>query len=459
MDPMLLARWQFGITTVYHFLFVPLTLGLGLIVAIMESFHYRTKQDIYKDMAVFWARLFAINFAMGVATGIVQEFQFGMNWSEYSRFVGDIFGIPLAIEALLAFFMESTFLGVYFFGRDKLPPALHLASAWLVIIGATLSSLWILIANSWMQEPVGYVLRNHRAEMTDFFAAVLSPHVQAQFPHVVLGGWITGGLFVMGISAYHLIRQHKVDFFSRSLRIALVLTAVASIATATSGHEQAQHTARVQPMKLAAMEALWETETPAGFSLFSSIDQANHSSNRELKLPTLLSVLAFNNTTSTVKGINELQKEAEAKYGPGDYVPPVAVTYWSFRAMVGLGLIFIFLCAWGLWLWWRNALETARGYLGFVSFALFLPYFANSTGWIVTEMGRQPWLVQGLMQTAKGVSTNVSAPMVLLTMIGFTLLYAALAVVDVYLLRRFALEGLGSGESAEPSPISGVHVY
>ena len=458
MDPLLLARWQFGIITIYHFLFVPLTLGLGLVVAIMESFYYRTKQDVYKQMAIFWARLFAINFAMGVATGIVQEFQFGMNWSEYSRFVGDIFSIPLAIEALLAFFMESTFLGVYFFGRDKLPPALHLASAWLVIIGATLSSLWILIANSWMQEPVGYVLRNGRAEMTDFFAAVLSPHVQAQFPHVVLGGWITGGLFVMGISAYHLVRSHRVDFFSRSLRIALVLTAVASIATATSGHEQAQHTAKVQPMKLAAMEALWETETPAGFSLFSSIDQANRSSNRELKLPTLLSVLAFNNTTSTVKGINELQKEAEAKYGPGDYTPPVAMTYWSFRIMVGLGMLFILISAWGLWLWWRDSLEKAKGYLIFVSFALFLPYLANSTGWIVTEMGRQPWSVQGLMLTAKGVSSNVTGPMVLFTMLGYTLLYALLLVADLYLLRRFALEGL-DGKDAEASSVSGVHVY
>ena len=458
MDPLILARWQFGITTVYHFLFVPLTLGLAFLVAIMESFFYRTKNPVYRDMALFWGRLFAVNFAIGVATGIVQEFQFGMNWSGYSRFVGDIFGIPLAIEALLAFFMESTFLGLYFFGRDKLPPAIHLASIWLVAIGSTLSSLWILIANSWMQEPVGYVLRNGRAEMTDFFAVALSPHVQAQFPHVIFGGWITGGLFVMGVSAYHLLRQSKPEFFGKSFRIALVLTAVASFAAATSGHEQAQHTAKVQPMKLAAMEALWETESPAGFSLFSAIDQTNRTSSRELKLPTLLSVLANNNATGTVKGINDLQREAEAKYGPGNYIPDVTAVYWSFRAMVGLGLLFIALSLIGLWHWWRDSLERARGYLSVLVWAMFLPFLANATGWLVTELGRQPWLVQGLQRIPEGISPNVAGSSVLLTMVGFSLLYAVLAGMTFYLMRRYAIAGADE-RAPKDMPLEGVHVY
>ena len=292
MNPAALSQLQFAATTTYHFLFVPITLGLGLIVAILETIGYRGNKKNYQEMAAFWARLWVINFAIGVATGIVLEFQFGMNWSEYSRFVGDIFGIPLAIEALMAFFLESTFLGLYLFGRDKLPKPVHLATIWLTVSGATISSLWILVANSWMQEPVGYVLRNGRAEMTDFFAAVLSPHVWVQFPHVVFGAWTAGGFFVMGISAWHLLRQHRIDLFAPSFKIGLTVATIAAFASATSGHEQAQHTAKSQPMKLAAMEALWETETPAGFSIFSAIDQDNRTSSREIKLPSLLSVLA-----------------------------------------------------------------------------------------------------------------------------------------------------------------------
>ena len=460
MDAISLARLQFAATSSYHFLFVPLTLGLGLIVAILETIHYRTRNDVYKDMAIFWSRLFAINFAMGVATGIVMEFQFGMNWSEYSRFVGDIFGIPLAIEALLAFFLESTFLGIYLFGRDKLPRAIHLASAWLVIFGATISSLWILIANSWMNEPVGYVLRNGRAEMTDFFAAVLSPHVQAQFPHVVIGGWITGGLFVVGVSAWHILRKHRLDMFVPSMKVGLILTAIASVAAATTGHEQAQHVAKSQPMKLAAMEALWDTEKPASFSIFSAIDQRNNASYRELRIPTLLSVLGFNNTTAEVRGMKDLQAEAEAKFGPGNYIPPVAETYWSFRVMVGLGFLFILTAFAGLFLWWRDRLEKANFFLRFALIAMFLPFVANITGWWVTEIGRQPWIVQGLMLTQDGVSPNVAPAAIWLTLIGFSLLYLALIVVDVYLLRKYARMGAdGRRAPAEAKSLGGVHAY
>jgi cytochrome bd ubiquinol oxidase subunit I len=460
MSPLVLSQMQFAATTTYHFLFVPITLGLGLIVAILETIGYRGNNKQYQEMAAFWARLWVINFAIGVATGIVLEFQFGMNWSEYSRFVGDIFGIPLAIEALMAFFLESTFLGLYLFGRDKLPKPIHLATIWLTVGGATISSLWILVANSWMQEPVGYVLRNGRAEMTDFFAAVLSPHVWVQFPHVVFGAWTAGGFLVMGISAWHLLRQHRMDLFSPSFKIGLVVATIGAFASATSGHEQAQNTAKTQPMKLAAMEALWETESPAGFSIFSSIDQENRTSTREIKLPTLLSVLAANNTTSKVRGINDLQREAESKYGAGNYIPPVALTYWSFRIMVGIGIFMILSGLYGLFLWWRGRLENSKNYLRLMQFTMLAPILAIATGWAVTEFGRQPWIVQGLMKTADAVSPNLTTADVLISLIGFGILYAVLIVAMVYLMRKYAL----MGADGRPAPkavtdLGGVHVY
>ncbi len=438
MDILTLARWQFGITTIYHFLFVPLTLGLSVLVAVMQTFYYRTNNDVYKQMALFWGKLFVINFTLGLVTGIVQEFQFGMNWSEYSRFVGDIFGIPLAIEALMAFFLESTFLGLWLFGWNKLPKSIHLLSIWLVAIGANLSSLWILSANAWMQRPVGYVINNGRAELADIVAVFLNERMLVQAQHTILAGFVTGGLFVLGISAWQLLRRHKVDMFSRSAKIALVFTAVTSILVATSGHSNAQVTAKYQPMKMAAMEALWESEAPASFSLFALIDQENRSSRREIRLPFLLSVLAYNNMTEEVKGIKELQAQAEAEFGPGNYIPPVAVTYWSFRIMVGLGLLFILGSFLGLVAWWRNNLENNKFFLRLSVVLLFMPYIANASGWIVTEMGRQPWVVYGLLKTADAVSPNVGAGTVLFSLIGFGLVYGVLAVVDFYLLAKYA---------------------
>ncbi|MFN3265267.1 MAG: cytochrome ubiquinol oxidase subunit I [Deinococcales bacterium] len=460
MSPLALSQMQFAMTSTYHFFFVPLTLGLGLIVAILETIAYRTKNQNYLEMAAFWSRLWVINFAIGVATGIVMEFQFGMNWSEYSRFVGDIFGIPLAIEALMAFFLESTFLGLYLFGRNKLPKAIHLATVWLTVGGATISSLWILVANSWMQEPVGYVLRNGRAEMTDFFAAVLSPHVWVQFPHVVFGAWAAGGFLVMGISAWHVLRQHRLELFVPSLKVGLTVGLLASFAIATSGHEQAQHTAKSQPMKLAAMEALWETEKPASFSFFSVIDQENRSSSREVKFPGLLSLLANNNLTGEVKGLNDLQREAEAKYGAGDYLPPVALTYWSFRAMVGIGMLMILTGLVGMFLWWRGQLERSKWYLNTLRLVMLAPIGAIATGWAVTEFGRQPWIVQGLMKTADAVSPNLTATDVLITVVGFGLLYTVLIVANVYLMRKYALMGTdGRQAPAAVHDLGGVHVY
>ena len=450
MDPLILARWQFGITTLYHFIFVPLTLGLAPLVAILQTFHYRTGDASYDRLARFFGRLFVINFTLGVVTGIVQEFQFGMNWSEYSRFVGDIFGIPLAIEALLAFFLESTFLGLWLFGRDRLPAWLHLTSIWLVAIGSNLSAIWILIANAWMQVPVGYVLQNGRAELADFVAIVLNERVIAQAPHVILGGWITGGLFVLGISAWHLVRGHEVDLFRRSARIALVFSFVAALLTATTGHNQAQDTVRTQPMKIAAMEGLWESEQPASFSLFAIHDQANRTSRREIRVPYMLSVLSHNNTTAEVRGIKALQAEAEAKHGPGDYIPPVALVYWSFRAMVGLGLWFIAVTAWGLLNWWRDRIESDRLWQRAAAFTLFLPFFANFAGWMVTEMGRQPWVVYGLMRTEQGVSPNVGPVSIWISMLGFTLVYALLAAAGFYLMHRYARPGQAVHEPSTP---------
>lgn len=441
MEPLILARWQFGITTVYHFLFVPLTIGLGLLVAVMQTFHYRTRNELYDRMARFFGKLFVISFVVGVVTGIVQEFQFGMAWSAYSRFVGDIFGIPLAIEALMAFFLESTFLGLWLFGRGRLSPRVHLLSIWLVAIGSALSAIWILMANAWMHQPVGYVLRNDRAELADFVAVLLNERLLVQAQHTILAAFVTGGLFVLGISAWHLLRGSQVELFTRSALIALVAVAVSALLVATSGHGSAQNTAVAQPMKLAAMEGLWETEQPASFSLFAVIDRENRTSAREIRLPYLLSVLAFNDTTSEVRGINELQAEAEATYGPGDYIPPVAIVYWSFRGMVGLGVFFILLSLVGLALWWSGRLARAMWYLRVAVVALFLPYLANTAGWIVTEIGRQPWVVQGLLLTSDGVSPIVGGAMVWLSMVGFTLVYGFLAGVAGYLMHRYGRPG------------------
>jgi cytochrome bd ubiquinol oxidase subunit I len=434
----MLGRWQFGITTVYHFLFVPLSIGLAFLVAVMQTIYYRTANEIYEQMTRFFGRLFVILFTLGVVTGIVQEFQFGMNWSEYSRFVGDIFGIPLAIEALAAFFLESTFLGLWVFGRDRLPRWLHLLSIWCVAIGTLISAYWILVANAWMQVPVGYHLVNGRAELTDFVAVFLNERVLAQYQHVVTGALITGGFFVLGISAWHLLAGTNTALFSRAARIALIVSGVSSLAAATSGHSQAQYTARTQPMKLAAMEGLWHSEQPASFSLFAIQDEAERTGLRELNLPYLLSVLGYNNLTARVDVMRDLQEQYEKAYGAGDYIPPVTTVYWSFRIMVGLGMLFIFVSLAGFVFWWRGTLDVARPFHRLLIVAMFLPFIANTAGWLVTEIGRQPWVVFGLLKTTNGVSTSVDSPSVWISMIVYTLLYGILAIAGGLLIYRFA---------------------
>jgi cytochrome d ubiquinol oxidase subunit I len=444
-----LARWQFAITTVYHFLFVPLSIGLAYLIAYMQTLYVVKNDETYKRMAQFWGKMFLLNFAVGVVTGILQEFQFGMNWADYSRFVGAVFGGPLAVEALVSFFLESTFLGVWIFGWDKLNKKVHLASIWLVAIAATLSALWILTANSFMQEPVGYTINNGRAEMTSFFALLGNPQLWVEFPHTLWASLSTGSLFVVGISAYKLLRKQQTDVFRRSFNIAIVVALFASFLVAFSGHSQSQHLMEAQPMKMAASEGLWETTgESAPWTVIAAIDPDNQQNTFEIKIPYLLSVLAYNKTTGSVPGMLELQAQYEAQYGPGNYIPPVRTTFWSFRIMVGAGMLMILLSLIGAIGVWRKKIENWRFYLKLMIPTVFLPYIASSAGWIMTEVGRQPWIVFGLQRTADGVSPNVTTGMVLTSMIGFTLIYGILAACFIYLVVRFTKKGASPAGNA-----------
>jgi cytochrome bd ubiquinol oxidase subunit I len=451
MDPLFLARLQFASTTVYHFFFVPLTLGLSVIVAVMETLYVRTGQETYKRMTKFWGKIFIINFAMGVVTGIVQEFQFGMNWSEYSRYVGDIFGAPLAIEALLAFFLESVFLGVWIFGWDKLSKGAHVTAIWLVAFASNLSALWILIANSFMQQPVGYaLLEDGRIVMNDFFALVLNPNIWYQFPHTVMAGFTTASFFVMGISAYQLLRKSEHDFFRRSFQIGAILGAISSILLVMNGHSQAQHMVEIQPMKMAAAEALWETESPASFSLFTIGNMQERRDVFAIRIPRILSLLAYNQLEGEVKGMNDLQAEYEALYGPGDYIPPAVIPYWSFRIMVGAGFLMVGLSLYALFLVMGDLFEKRPLALKAFTFAIALPYLANTSGWLLTEIGRYPWTVFGLMTLDESISPTVGAGAVLTSLLGFLLIYSALIVATIYLITKHVKAGLPAAEQPEP---------
>jgi cytochrome bd ubiquinol oxidase subunit I len=450
-----LSQLQFGITTVYHFFFVPLTLGLSILVAFLETRYVATGDETYKRMTQFWGKLFLINFAMGVVTGIVQEFQFGLNWANYSRFVGDIFGAPLAIEALLAFFLESTFLGLWIFGWDRLSRRLHVATIWLVAIGSNLSAFWILVANSFMQNPVGYTLRNGRAEMTDFFALITNPAVQTQFPHVVTAGLATGAFFMLGISAYHLWRNSgDLEPFRRSFRIGAATAVLGTALLIPIGHSQGQRLVQAQPMKMAAAEALWDNEDPAALSIFTWGDEQGRRDVFSIRISPILTVMSYGTTTGEVRGIKSLEQEYAQKYGPGDYVPSVFLSYWSFRAMVGVGFAMLALALYALYLSTRGRWRTDPRVLQLLVLAIALPYIGNSTGWILTEMGRQPWIVFGLMKTTQGLSPTISSGMVLFSVVGFTLLYGVLALADLYLLAKFA-----RGEASKQTETSPAEAY
>lgn len=430
MDALVLARWQFAITTIFHFFFVPLTLGLSIFVAILETKYVRSGNEIYKKMAKFWGTIFLINFAMGVVTGIVQEFQFGLNWSEYSRFMGDIFGAPLAIEALLAFYLESTFIGVWVFGWDKLSKKAHLTAAWLVAIGANISALWILIANSFMQNPVGYAIEGGRATMQDFFALLTNPNVWYQFPHVLAAGIALAGFVVMAFSGWHILRKHDVTLHRPSFQWAAVYALIGAVLVGVIGHFQGQFLVKHQPLKMAAAEALWETEQPAGFALVAGIDEVNQTNTFEIKIPAVLSFLSYNNFIGEVKGIQDLQAAAVAQYGKGDYVPPVALNFWSFRIMVGAGSLMVLLALLAVvWSNGKREIDGKRGFLKVMLFAPLLPYLASTFGWVMAETGRWPWIVFGLQKIEEAISPNVPAWNVAFSLIVLGLLYAVLTVV------------------------------
>ncbi|MEU2116598.1 cytochrome ubiquinol oxidase subunit I [Streptomyces sp. NPDC016459] len=468
LAPETLARWQFGITTVYHFLFVPLTISLAALTAGLQTAWVRTEDEKYLKATKFWGKLFLINIAMGVVTGIVQEFQFGMNWSDYSRFVGDIFGAPLAFEALIAFFFESTFIGLWIFGWDKLPKRIHLACIWMVSIGTILSAYFILAANSWMQHPVGYRINEERgrAELTDFWQVLTQNTALTQFFHTMTAAFLVGGAFMVGISAFHLARKKHIPVMRTSLRLGLITLIIAGLSTAISGDMLGKVMFKQQPMKMAAAEALWDGEAPAPFSIFAYGDVEKGHNKVAIEVPGILSYLANGDFDSHVPGINDINKAEQERFGPGDYRPNIPVAYWGFRWMIGFGMASLTLGMLGLWLtrkkfllapglrtgedevpnlvlFKRKALSPRLGkwYWIIALWTMAFPLIANSWGWIFTEMGRQPWVVYGVLRTRDAVSPGTTTAEVLTSMIVFTALYAVLAVIEVKLLVKYVKAG------------------
>lgn len=430
MDVVLLSRLQFAATTIFHFIFVPLTLGLSVLTAIYETKYVKTGDEDFKRAAKFWGKLFLINFALGIVTGITLEFQFGTNWSKYSEYVGDIFGSLLAIEATAAFFLESTFIGLWIFTWDKVSKKTHAIFIWLVAIGSNISALWILIANGWMQHPVGYVMRNGRAELKSFAEVVFNAFGIMEFIHTVSSAYILAGFFVMGICGYHLIRKNEVEFFKKSFKIAVTFALIFSLFEVINGHEHGAEVARTQPAKVAAMEAHWETMKKAPMYIFQIPDEKNEKNLVAIgKIPGMLSMIAYHNPNAVVKGLKDFPKEER---------PPVAITFWSFRIMVALGFLFILL---SLIAWLkRNNIEEYPKLLRLLIYVIPLPYIAIELGWIVAEVGRQPWIVYGVLKTSDAVSP-ISVDQVTISLIAFILLYSLLGFVDIYLLGKNARKG------------------
>ncbi|GAA1501428.1 cytochrome ubiquinol oxidase subunit I [Streptomyces synnematoformans] len=492
LAPETLARWQFGITTVYHFLFVPLTISLASLVAGLQTAWVRTGKEKYLRATKFWGKLFLINIAMGVVTGILQEFQFGMNWSDYSRFVGDVFGAPLAFEALIAFFFESTFIGLWIFGWDRLPQKIHLACIWMVAAGTVLSAYFILAANSWMQHPVGYRIneKSGRAELTDFWHVLTQNTALAQFAHTITAAFLTGGAFVVGIAAYHLVRGRRprdIAVMRSSLRLGLLTLVVAGLLTAVTGDRLGKIMYEQQPMKMASAEALWETEAPAPFSLFAVGDVDKGHNRVAIEVPGVLSFLAHDNFSDAVPGINPTNEAMKEKYddefGLGDYRPNIPLAYWSFRWMIGFGMTSLGLGVLGLWLtrrrfWLADRLRTGEDdvprlaltrdrelgarlggwYWRLALLTLLFPLVANAWGWIFTETGRQPWVVYGVLPTSSAVSPGVSQGEVITSLTIYTLLYAALAVIEAKLMIKYVKAGppeLTESDLNPPTKIGG----
>ncbi len=430
MDPVFLSRLQFAATTMYHFLFVPLTLGLSVLLAIYETKYVRSGDEDYLKLTKFFGKLFLINFALGVVTGITLEFQFGTNWSRYSEYVGDIFGSLLAIEATAAFFLESTFIGIWIFGWNKISPKAHAAVMWLVAIGGSFSALWILIANSWMQHPVGYVMRNGRAELDNFFAIVFQKFALIEIVHTLSSAYIYGSFFVLGVSAYHILKKNQTELFMKAVKIALVLGLVSSIVAAISGDLHGTHLAEVQPAKLAAMESHWETSTNAPIIMFALPDEENEKNSIEIgKIPGLLSFMATHDFNKSVKGLKDF---------PKDERPPVLITSIAFKLMVGLGTFFPLFTIF-LWIKRKKITESPL-LLKIMVAAIPLPLIAIEAGWVLAEVGRQPWIVYGMMKTSDAASP-IAGSQVLVTLIGFVIVYGLLGVAGFYAMFKHAVKG------------------
>ena len=420
-------------TAGFHFIFVSLTLGLSVLVAWMETCYVRTGDEIYLKMTKFWGKLFLINFAVGVVTGLTMEFQFGMNWAEYSKYVGDIFGVPLAIEATVAFFLESTFIGLWIFGWNRVSKKVHAMAIWIVALASNLSALWILLANGWMQHPVGFVLRNNRAELVDFMAVITSPYGWLKFAHTVLGGYVVGAFFVMGISAWHLLRKNQLLFYKKSFRVAAVFGLISSFLVIGIGEFHAAEVAKTQPTKLAAMESIWETERGVPLYLLVLPDAKNERNAVELiGIPKVTSYLAYRDFNAEIKGL---------KAFPAKDRPPVMEVFLSFRLMVMLGTLFLILAAIAFYLSWKDRLEANPLFLRIMLYTIPLPYLAAQLGWIVAEVGRQPWIVYGVLRTSEGVSRQIEPVQVLTSLIGFGLFYSFLGILDFYLLAKYARKG------------------
>ena len=462
MTALELARWQFGITTLYHFIFVPLTIGLAFFTAWAQTKWYRTEDEKWLKATRFWGKLMLISFALGVATGIVQEFQFGMNWSNYSRFVGDIFGAPLAMEGLAAFFVESTFLGLWLFGWGRLSKKVHLATIWLVSGSTALSAYFILAANSWMQHPVGYEIVDGKAQLTSIWAVLSNNTALYAFAHTILAALLTGGMVIVGISAWHLLRNSHNNVFRASMRMVLPVLAISGVLIVVVGHFNAELMTEQQPMKMAAADAVFETTDEAGMSLFAigSVEGNPGELQRNIEIPGALSLLATGSVNGTVEGINDLNAQYREEFGPGEYAPVVAIAYWSWRVMTGIGFIIALFALVALWYMRKGTfgegrqggrhsleglqtqeLETSPRFLKVSMWMATLPFIASADGWIFTEMGRQPWVVFGLLKTEFASSPMVSAYEVWISLIGFTLLYGVLAVIAGKIFFKVAGKG------------------
>ena len=435
-----LARIQFATTSIYHFLFVPLTLGLAPLVAVMQTIWHRGHDDAWLRLTRFFGTLLLINFAIGVATGLVQEFQFGMNWSVYSNYVGGVFGAPLAIEGLAAFFLEATFLGLWVFGWDRLSPRVHLATIWLAALGTWLSAFFILVANSWMQHPVGYKVSGGKAELTDVGALLSNGFALRAYLHTILAGLIFGSIVMLGICCWHFLRGRNVELFRRAAKLALIVALPATLLQLSVGNRFGEAVTSQQSMKIAASEAQWNTCQPCGFSVFQigGFSAQHPNPSFSITIPELLSWMGTGSFNGKVQGLNQLQAQEQKQYGPGNYMPRIELMYWSMRVMAILGVVMALLAVVGAWLYRRQTLDKARWFLRAAVAAIALPFIAATAGWVLTEMGRQPWIVQGLLKTSQANSPNIGTATLAASLGVFVALYVTLGVVDFVLMRRFA---------------------